>query len=147
MSDLGRFLLAQHGTYATALAELREGAKRSHWMWFVFPQLAGLGRSPTARHFAIRDLAEAHAYLKHGELGPRLREATAATAAWAGRRTLREIFGPVDSLKFVSSMTLFQHAAGADGAGDFGRALDALAQGERDRHTLALIAAEDGPHG
>lgn len=147
MSDLGRFLLAQDGTYAKALGELREGAKHSHWMWFVFPQIAGLGHSPTARHFAIRDLVEARAYLTHEVLGARLHEATSATAAWAGKRTLREIFGPVDSLKFVSSMTLFQHAAGADGAGDFGRALDALAQGERDRHTLTLIAAEDGPPG
>ena len=147
MSDLGRFLLAQDGTYAEALGELRDGAKRSHWMWFVFPQIAGLGHSPTARHFAIRDLEEARSYLTDEVLGARLREATSATAAWTGRRTLREIFGPVDSLKFVSCMTLFEFATGADGAGDFGRALDALAQGERDRHTLALIAAEDGPHG
>ena len=139
MSDLGRFLLAQDGTYAAALGELRAGAKRSHWMWFVFPQLEGLGRSPTARHFAIRDLAEAHAYLKHGELGPRLREATAATAAWAGRRTLAEIFGPVDALKFVSCMTLFEVAAGRKGQADFALALNAFAGGVRDRHTLTLI--------
>ena len=147
MSDLGRFLLAQDGTYAEALGELRDGAKRSHWMWFVFPQIAGLGHSPTARHFAIRVWEEARSYLTAEVLGARLREATSATAAWTGRRTLREIFGPVDSLKFASSMTLFEYAAGADGAGDFARALDALAQGERDRHTLALIAAVDGPDG
>lgn len=131
--------------YAEALGELRAGAKRSHWMWFVFPQLAGLGSSPTARHFAIRDLAEARAYLKHGELGRRLREATTATAVWAGRQTLPGIFGPVDALKFVSCMTLFEAAADADGPADFANALDALAAGVRDRHTLRLIAADRPP--
>ena len=147
MNDLGRFLLAQDGTYAAALGELRDGAKHSHSMWFIFPQIAGLGHSPTARHFAIRDLKEARSYLTHEVLGARLREATSATAAWTGRRSLREIFGPLDSLKFVSCLTLFEFAAGADGAGDFSLALDALAQGARDRHTLALIAAKDGPPG
>ena len=143
MNDLGRFVMAQAGTYAAALAELRGGAKRTHWMWFVFPQIAGLGHSPTARHFAIRDLEEARAYLTHEVLGARLREATSATAAWAGRRTLPEIFGPVDAVKFASSMTLFEAAAGSAGPPDFATALDALADGVRDRHTLALIAAEE----
>ena len=110
MSDLGRFLLAQDGTYAAALGELRDGAKRSHWMWFVFPQIAGLGHSPTARHFAIRDLEEARAYLTHEVLGARLHEATSATAEWAGKRSLLEIFGPVDSLKFVSQLFFRQPA-------------------------------------
>ena len=145
MNDLGRFLLAQDGIYPAALAELHDGAKRGHWMWFVFPQIAGLGRSPTARQFAIRDLDEARAYLTNRVLGARLREATTATAAWAGKRTLREIFGPVDVLKFVSCMTLFEIAAGIDGPADFTLALDALAQGARDRHTLALMGVANRP--
>lgn len=145
MDGLERFLLAQDGTYPVARDELRAGAKRRHWMWFVFPQIAGLGRSPTARHFAIRDLAEARAYLAHDVLGPRLREATAVIVAWAGKRSLAEILGPIDSLKFVSCMTLFEAAADADGPADFANALDSLAGGMRDRHTLALIAAADRP--
>lgn len=145
MSDLGRFLLVQDRTYPAVLSELHAGAKQSHWMWFVFPQIAGLGRSPTARHFAIRDLDEARAYLAHEVLGPRLRKATAATLAWAGKRTLTGIFGPIDAIKFVSCMTLFEAAAGAGDAAVFGDALDALAGGVRDRHTLALIGAADPP--
>ena len=141
MNDLGRFVAAQAGTYAAALVELRGGAKRTHWMWFVFPQIAGLGHSPTARHFAIRDIGEARAFLAHDVLGARLREATRVTTAWAGRQTLSEIFGPVDALKFVSCMTLFEAAAGTAGPPDFALALAALADGVRDRHTLALIAA------
>ena len=141
MNDLGRFVAAQEGTYAAALAELHGGAKRTHWMWFVFPQIAGLGHSPTARHFAIRDIGEARAFLAHDVLGARLREATRVTTAWAGRQTLSEIFGPVDALKFVSCMTLFEAAAGTGGPPDFAIALAALADGVRDRHTLALIAA------
>ena len=108
MTSLERFVLAQGGIYPHALSELRNGLKTSHWMWFVFPQIAGLGRSPTARRFAIRDLGEAHAYLGHDVLGPRLGKATAAVIAWGGRRTLSEIFGTVDAVKFVSCMTLFE---------------------------------------
>ena len=141
MNDLGRFVAAQEGTYAAALAELHGGAKRTHWMWFVFPQLAGLGQSPSARHFGIRSIGEARALLAHDVLGARLREATGVTAAWAGRRPLPEIFGPVDALKFVSCMTLFEAAAGTGGPPEFAIALAALADGERDRHTLTLIAA------
>lgn len=141
MEDLRRFMLAQEGAYATALAELRDGAKRTHWMWFVFPQIAGLGRSPAARRFAMRDIGEARAFLAHELLGARLREATGVTAAWAERRTLQEIFGPLDALKFVSCMTLFEAAAGTGGPPDYAAALDTLAGGVRDRHTLAQIAA------
>ncbi|MDP3675044.1 MAG: DUF1810 domain-containing protein [Novosphingobium sp.] len=143
MSDLGRFLLAQDGTYPAALAELRAGAKRGYWMWFVFPQIAGLGRSPAARHFAIRDLDEARAYLAHDLLGARLHETTAATVEWAGKRTLTGIFGQLDAIKFVSCMTLFEAAANTS-ALPFANALDALAQGGRDSHTLALLALDDG---
>jgi uncharacterized protein (DUF1810 family) len=141
MPGLERFIEAQRGVYGQALQELRRGFKTSHWMWFVFPQIAGLGRSATARHFGIRDLDEARAYLAHDVLGSRLHEATAAVTAWAGRRTLEQIFGAIDAIKFVSSMTLFEAAADPAGAVDFARALDSLARRARDRHTLDLIAA------
>lgn len=112
--DLQRFLEAQKGSvYATALRELQQGQKRSHWMWFIFPQLAGLGRSPTARHFAIKSLAEAKAYLAHPVLGPRLRECAGALSALR-HRTAEEIFGSVDAVKLHSSMTLFAHAEPGD---------------------------------
>ena len=139
MTDLHRFVTAQETSYAQALAELQAGLKTSHWMWFVFPQLAGLGRSSTARFFAIGDLGEAQEYLDHSLLGPRLREATSATTAWAGERTLDAIFGPVDALKFVSCMTLFEAAAEDDLKPKFADALDALAGGARDRQTLRAI--------
>src|SRR5437764_10712569 len=104
--NLQRFVDAQAGIYAQALGELRAGCKQSHWMWFIFPQIAGLGFSPTAQHYAIGSLAEAGAYLAHPQLGPRLRETTAAVMAVAGR-TAHQIFGSPDDLKFRSSMTLF----------------------------------------
>ena len=111
MADLARFHDAQGPVYDTALAELRRGAKRSHWMWFVFPQLRSLGRSPTARHFGIADLDEARAYLADPVLGPRLTEA--ATALLAHRGTPPEaILGPVDAMKLRSSATLFEAAGG-----------------------------------
>src|SRR5215210_1535477 len=127
MPGLERFVEAQRGVYPQALEELRQGSKTSHWMWFVFPQIAGLGRSATARHYAIRDLGKARAYLAHDLLGPRLREATDVVSGWAGRRTLEAIFGGIDAVKFVSCMTLFEAAAGAAGAtgpAEFTRALD-----------------------
>ena len=109
--DLERFVRAQDagGTYAQALAELRAGRKSSHWMWFVFPQIAGLGRSATAQAYAIADLAEARAYLAHPVLGPRLRECTALVAGHRDR-TAAQIFGGVDAMKLRSSMTLFAAA-------------------------------------
>ena len=138
---LDRFRATQDegGTWARALAELQAGEKRSHWMWFVFPQLAGLGHSPTAQYYAIRDLAEARAYLADAVLRGRLLAATAAVMGWASIRDLEAIFGSVDALKFVSSMTLFEHAARSEDRAAFAAALDGLAEGRRDERTLALL--------
>jgi uncharacterized protein (DUF1810 family) len=133
---LERFVEAQAATYAQALAELRRGTKQSHWMWFVFPQVAGLGFSPMAQHYAIASLDEARAYLAHPLLGPRLRESTEAVLAHRGRGA-EAIFGTVDAMKFRSSMTLFEAAAG--GNGPFGAALDAFYSGKRDRATLEKL--------
>ena len=110
--DLQRFVRAQDegGTYEQALGELRRGRKVSHWMWFVFPQLAGLGRSSTARYYAVGSLAEAQAYLAHPVLGARLRECAAVLVGLRGRRA-EEVLGGVDALKLRSSMTLFARAA------------------------------------
>jgi uncharacterized protein (DUF1810 family) len=111
--DLGRFTAAQDAgqTYQQAAAELRRGRKTGHWMWFVFPQIAGLGYSPASQRYAISSLDEARAYLAHPVLGPRLAESAAlATAAGEGGRTADQIFGPVDALKLRSSMTLFHRA-------------------------------------
>jgi uncharacterized protein (DUF1810 family) len=111
--ELSRFTAAQDAgqTYQQATAELRRGRKTGHWMWFVFPQITGLGHSPTAQRYAISSLAEARAYLAHPVLGPRLAEC-AALAVDAGRqgRTAEQVFGPVDALKLRSSMTLFHRA-------------------------------------
>ena len=109
-ADLDRFVAAQDGVYDDALAELGAGCKRTHWMWFVFPQIAGLGSSPTAQRYAIRSLDEARAYLAHPVLGPRLRECARALLAVPGR-SAREILGHPDDLKLRSSMTLFARAA------------------------------------
>ena len=110
--DLQRFVAAQDagGTYDRAVAELRGGRKTSHWMWFVFPQIAGLGFSPTSRTYAITSLEEARAYLKHPILGPRLTESVAILADLAGR-SAEQIFGDLDAQKLCSSITLFMHAA------------------------------------
>jgi uncharacterized protein (DUF1810 family)/uncharacterized protein YndB with AHSA1/START domain len=110
--DLARFVTAQNdgGTYARAVGELRQGRKRTHWMWFVFPQVHGLGHSSTARRFALTSLAEARAYLRHPVLGPRLFECTRIVAQTRGR-TAEEVFGPVDAVKLRSCMTLFMRAA------------------------------------
>ena len=110
--DLQRFVAAQDAgrSYGQANAELRRGSKTSHWMWFVFPQIAGLGRSPAARMYAISGLAEAKAYLTHPVLGPRLVECAALVAGLSGR-TAEQIFGGIDALKLRSSMTLFLRAA------------------------------------
>ena len=134
--SLDRFVEAQHAVYAQALAELRDGVKRSHWMWFIFPQIAGLGRSATAIHFAIRDADEARAYLAHPLLGARLIEATAATNDHAGRRTAAAILGEIDAIKLRSSMTLFEAVADAKTALPFTQCLDAFFAGNRDPATL-----------
>jgi uncharacterized protein (DUF1810 family) len=109
-SDLQRFVDAQSQTYDQALAELRAGEKRTHWMWFVFPQIAGLGRSGMAQRFAIQDLDEARAYLAHPTLGRRLVEC-ARTLTGLDTTDPERVFGPVDAMKLRSSMTLFAHAA------------------------------------
>src|SRR4051794_37390932 len=111
-ADLSRFLSAQRDVYPRALAELHAGAKRSHWMWFIFPQITGLGSSPMAQLYAIRDLGEARAYLADLVLGARLRECLAAVLTHAGGRSAEAIFGAIDSVKLRSSMTLFEAAGG-----------------------------------
>lgn len=112
--DLARFVTAQDsgGTYARAVTELRAGAKRSHWMWFVFPQIDGLGRSHLSLRYAVSSLDEARAYLRHGVLGPRLRECAGIVAA--SQRGAGDIFGDIDAMKLRSSMTLFLRADPAE---------------------------------
>ena len=134
--DLARFVQAQEPVLAQVLAELAAGEKRSHWMWFVFPQVAGLGHSAMARRYAIASLAEARAYLAHPLLGERLRRCTALVNAVQGR-TIHRILGSPDDLKFHSSMTLFA-AADPDEAA-FAAALDRYCGGERDAATLARL--------
>ena len=134
--DLERFVAAQAPIYAQALVELKRGRKQSHWMWFVFPQLAGLGRSPTAQLYGIASAAEARAYLAHPLLGPRLRECCEALLAHRGSRA-ESILGPVDALKLRSSTTLFE--AVADDAEPFARVLETFYRGERDPITLGLL--------
>ena len=136
-SDLGRFVEAQRGgVHEQALAELRAGRKRTHWMWFVFPQLAGLGLSPTALHYGIRSLAEAQAYLRHPVLGPRLRECARALLELEGV-SAEAIFGYPDVLKLKSSMTLF--AAVPDVGPEFAAVLARYYGGARDPRTLGLL--------
>ena len=135
-AGLERFVAAQAPIYQQVLGELRAGAKRSHWMWFVFPQIAGLGRSPTAQFYAIRDLTEAREYLADETLGPRLRECTDTVIGWTGRKSAEAIFGPVDAVKFCSSMTLFEAAGGSE---PFSQALDGFYRGGRDAATLEKI--------
>ena len=116
---------------------MRAGAKRSHWMWFVFPQVSGLGRSPTAQFYAIRGRGEAEAYARHAVLGSRLRECTEAMLSWAGARSAEHVLGPIDKLKFRSSMTLFE--ACADDPAPFAHAIEAFYAGERDAATLERL--------
>lgn len=133
--DLDRFVTAQDDVYRQALAELGAGAKRSHWMWFVLPQIAGLGQSAMARAYAIADAAEARAYLAHPVLGARLIEATAAVTA--ARGSAEAILGGIDAVKLRSSMTLF--AAVADDPAPFRAALDRFFGGADDPATLDLL--------
>ena len=138
-ADLARFVQAQSGAYASALQELRDGAKRTHWMWFVFPQLRGLGSSAMADRYGIADLAEARAYLAHPLLGPRLGECTQAMLAHAGTPP-GVILGSPDDLKFVSCMTLFDAAGGSKAL--FERALQVFNEGHRDARTLHLLVRD-----
>ena len=132
--SLERFVEAQAPVYATALGEIRRGTKRSHWMWFVFPQLAGLGRSETARFYGIRSLDEVRAYLAHPVLGPRYAESVAALQDLVSSDPV-SVFGEVDAMKLRSSLTLFE--AAGDGP-LIGAALDRWF-GERDKATLAML--------
>jgi uncharacterized protein (DUF1810 family) len=133
--DLQRFVDAQAPVYPRVLAELRHGRKQSHWMWFIFPQLAGLGHSAMARRFAIGSREEAVAYLDHAVLGPRLRECTALVNAIEGR-TILEIFGSPDDLKFGSSMTLFTAISSEP---EFAAAIAKFYGGTPDQKTLELL--------
>ena len=133
--ELKRFVEAQDGVYARVCEELRAGEKRSHWMWFIFPQIRGLGRSPMAERFAIGSLDEARAYLRHAVLGWRLRECTELVNAVEGK-TASEIFGFPDDLKFHSSMTLF---AKAGDEAVFVRAIEKYFAGKLDSGTVEKI--------
>ena len=136
MTDrLARFVDAQRDSYPTALAELRAGAKRSHWMWFVFPQIAGLGSSAMARHYAIADRAEAQAYFTHPLLGVRLAESAQALLAHRDRDVVG-MLGSIDAIKLRSSMTLFD-AVSDGGEPIFAAILDTFYAGERAPATLA----------
>ena len=134
--DLQRYVDAQERVYRTVVEELTAGRKRSHWMWFVFPQLRGLGSSPTAVRYGIGSIDEARAYLAHQLLGPRLRECARLVAAIDGR-SAEEVFGWPDDLKLRSSMTLFSHAA-ADNH-DFVAVLERFYDGEEDPATVARL--------
>lgn len=134
--DLQRFVDAQAGTYDQALAELRAGRKRSHWMWFVLPQVAGLGRSETARHYALSGLDEARAYLAHDVLGPRLVEC-AGTLASLPETDATTVLGPVDAQKLRSSMTLFARADPEQPV--FQEVLERYFDGEQDPATTSRL--------
>jgi uncharacterized protein (DUF1810 family) len=135
--DLQRFVTAQAPTFETALAELRAGRKQSHWMWFIFPQLRGLGRSPTARFYGIASLGEARAYLAHPVLGPRLELATQAVLSTKDL-SIQQIFGSPDDLKFHSSMTLFTLASSV-ASNSFCESLDRWFDGKTDEASLKLL--------
>ena len=134
--DLQRFVVAQHGVHEVALAELRRGRKASHWMWFVFPQIAGLGLSAMSQRYAIGSLDEARAYLAHPVLGPRLVAGVEAVLAVQGR-SAHDIFGSPDDRKVQSCLTLFERVDGAPAV--FATALDRYYGGERDGATLRLL--------
>ena len=136
--DLSRFLEAQEGDYARALSEIRGGRKRTHWMWYIFPQYDGLGSSPTSRRYSIKSLAEAAAYLRHPVLGPRLVECAEATLGVEGRSAL-DIFGNPDDLKLRSCATLFACVSPVGSV--FDRLLARYFQGEREDKTLRLLGS------
>lgn len=139
--DLQRFVAAQDPVFDRVLRELEEGRKASHWMWFVFPQLRGLGSSPMAQRYAVASLDEARAYLAHPVLGPRLRQATRLVNRVEGR-SITQILGTPDDLKFRSCMTLFGRAAPSDA--DFAAALAKYFDGQPDGRTLDRLAVSSG---
>ena len=136
LHDLNRFVQAQANDYERALSEVSHGQKRSHWMWYIFPQFDGLGFSQTAQRYAIKSDSEAKAYLSHPVLGPRLIECVEATLSVEGRSAY-EIFGTPDDLKLKSCATLFAYVS--PGGSVFERLLDKCFQGERDNKTLRLL--------
>jgi len=140
--DLNRFVEAQAGDYDRALAEIRGGRKRSHWMWYVFPQVEGLGFSSMSRRYSIKSADEARAYLDHPLLGRRLVECAEAALAVEGRSAL-EIFGSPDDMKLKSCATLFASVSPPDSV--FARLLDKYYEGERDAKTLRLLATASAP--
>lgn len=140
--DLNRFVQAQEETYEQALSEVRRGRKRTHWMWFILPQFAGLGFSSTSVHYSIKSVAEAEAYLEHPVLGPRLIRCVEATLALEGL-TAHQVFGTPDDLKLRSCATLFAHVSPRGSV--FERLLQKYFSGQRDEATLELIAAAPGP--
>ena len=133
--NLQRFVDAQQGVFKIALAQLRAGRKQSHWMWLVFPQLAGLGRSPTAQFYGIRSADEARAYLAHPLLGSRLRQSVEALLPWVDQRSPEEILGPLDAQKLRSCLTLFDSV---EPDALFGSSLAGFCDGP-DERTLALL--------
>lgn len=137
---LNRFLTAQEKDYATALAEIRQGRKRSHWMWYIFPQIEGLGHSSMARHYAIRDLAEATAYLAHPVLGPRLVEISQALLGLSSNDATA-VMGSPDDLKLCSCMTLFSLVPGADVV--FVQVLAKFFKSRIDERTAAIFRGEE----
>lgn len=137
---LERFVEAQEPVYATALEELRQGRKQSHWMWFIFPQLKGLGASSASRFYGIESAAEAEAYLRHPVLGPRLRECVAAVNSIRGL-SAAQVFGAVDSVKLCSSATLFDLAGGGPAFRD---CLDLFFAGQPDARTIELLDRNAG---
>jgi uncharacterized protein (DUF1810 family) len=141
--DLDRFVAAQDagGSYEQAVAELRNGRKTSHWMWYVFPQIAGLGQSSTSRFYAISSAGEARAYLAHPVLGPRLRECAEILAGLPGR-TAEQIFGGIDAMKLRSAMTLFRRTDPAEPV--FGQVLDQYFGGVSDPATERLLSQAAG---
>ena len=140
---LQRFVDAQSGVYDAVTAELRAGRKTTHWMWFVFPQLKGLGRTPTAQHFGISSRAQARAYLAHPLLGPRLRECAGLLRDLSGQRSITAVLGPVDALKLRSSMTLFAQASEQSADRDlFNAVLDRYYGGEPDELTCSMLSGD-----
>ena len=139
--DLRRFVQAQQGEYERALAEIKSGRKRSHWMWYIFPQLDGLGHSSMARRYSVKTLAEARSYLAHSILGPRLQECVEVLLGLEGH-TAHEVFGSPDDLKLRSCATLFAEVSPADSV--FHRLLTKYFQGEADKQTLRLLSRDRG---
>ena len=140
--DLGRFVAAQEGVYPMALAEITAGTKRSHWIWFIFPQVSGLGSSSMAQQYAIRSRAEAQAYLAHPVLGQRLLESTKALLGVHGR-SANQIMGSPDDLKLRSSMTLFAHVS--QPGSPFEQVLAKFFSGEKDQRTVDFLRTNEPP--